>query len=133
MRVLRIENLRNDSASRPGPERIGSLLVSHPHLVPKLRVSITVRIRYGSRDPHDQCVDFGRCFSYRTLFVWRCPGCSSCESLAFNVFRFLWALTATPLKVSETPRSMSCPRILVSLTRECTKQWAVVPNMTLAP
>ena len=73
MGVLRIEDLRNDSASHPGPDKTESLLASltsHSHLVSKLKASITVRIRYGSRDPtHDQCVDFGRCFSYRALFV----------------------------------------------------------------
>ena len=70
--VLHIEDLRNGSASHPDAKILSRSSLATLTLVSKLKASITVRIRDGSQDlPHDQRVDFGRCFSFRALFVGR--------------------------------------------------------------
>jgi hypothetical protein len=76
----RIEELRNDFVSGPGPDEIGTLLALDPRLVSKLKASIAasagegqrqIRVRHGLRDPpHNQGRGFRRDFSHCTL-VWR--------------------------------------------------------------
>lgn len=104
-------------ASRHGPNEVETLLADYPRLLSKLKPSIIVHVRHDSQGPpHDQCVGFGRRFSYRK-FVWRCPGVAAVETLPSTGYLF-WALTAALSKISDTLQSRTCPCFLVSLGRE---------------